>query len=110
MSHSLSTSGFTNQKYPSVKMTVHMDESIINNIIIKLLQKYGLTVFGYNVSNDIFWGKQIKKHALEFQFVIKIHGKGVNLSHIEIYDVYDDKNKMNILSLTRKIIDEITNI
>ena len=36
MSHLLATSGFTNQKYPNVKMTVHMDESIINNIIIKL--------------------------------------------------------------------------
>ena len=57
MSHSLANSGFTNQKYPSVKMTVHMDESIINNIIIKLLQKYGLTVFGYNVLSEIFWGK-----------------------------------------------------
>jgi hypothetical protein len=87
-----------------------MDESIINSIIIKLLQNYGLTVFGYNVSNDIFWGKKVKKGVLEFHFVIKIHGKGLNLSHLEIYAVYDDKNKVNIVFLTRKIIDEITNI
>ena len=110
MSHSLVTSGFTNQKYPSVKMTVYMDANIINNIIIKLLQKYGLTVFGYNVFNDLFWGKKIKNHALEFQFVIKNYGKGVNLSHIEIYLIHDNKNKTNIQILTRKLIDEITNI
>ena len=110
MSHLLATSGFTNQKYPNVKMTVHMDESIINNIIIKLLQRSGLTVFGYNVSNDIFWGKRFKKGILEFQFVLKINGKGVKLSQIEIYVVYDDKNNINIISLTKKLISEINRL
>jgi hypothetical protein len=110
MLHSLANSGFTNQKYPSVKMTVHMDESIINNIIIKFLQNYGLTVFGYNVSNDIFWGKKFKKHALEFQFVLKVYGKGVNLSHIEIYNVFDNKNKTSIQFLIKKLIREINEV
>jgi hypothetical protein len=109
MSYSLSSSGFTNQKYPSVKMTVHMDESIINNIIIKLLQRYGLTVFGYNVSSDVFWGKKIRNYGLVFQFVLKIYGKGLNLSHIEIYVVHDDKNKTNIQFLIKKLINDINN-
>ena len=109
MSYSLSSSGFINQKYPSVKMTVHMDKNIINNIIIKILQNYGLSVFGYNASNDIFWGKKCKKHVVEFQFVLKNYDKGKNLSQIEIYDVYDNKNKKNIKLFTKQLIDEINN-
>jgi hypothetical protein len=110
MSHSLANTGFTNQKYPSVKMTLYMDESIINNTVIKFLQNYGLSVFGFNVLNETFWGKKNKKDALEFQFALKIHGKGVNLSYIEIYLVHDDKNKTNLLDLTKKLINTIKKI
>ena len=85
-------------------MVLNVDITNINNNIFKFLQSSDLSVFGYDVSKDLYYGKKHKNGALQFHFVLKIICKGNNLTYIEINVLHDDKLFKSSIAFTKNII------
>jgi len=104
MAHTLSSTGYTVRSKSHINMVLNVDITNINNNIFKFLQSSNLSVFGYDVSKDLYYGKKHKNDALQFHFVLKVVCKGNNLTHIEINVLHDDKLFKSSLAFTKNII------
>ena len=110
MAHTLSSSGYTVRTKRHMNIILDIDTKIINNNINKFLQNCKLFVFGYDVRNDLYYGKKNKNGALVFHFVLKIVCKGDKLTHIEINVLHDDKHYNSSLGFARRLIQFINEI
>jgi hypothetical protein len=72
-----------------IKCMISIDK--LNEIIVFIFKKYcNLSIYGYNVETDKYWGKKIKKECnLHFTLYIK---KNVDFSSSIIIDTICNKN------------------
>ena len=104
MSYSLPNTDFTIRKQPNVMIELHINEQLINNNIMEILYSCELFAFGYNVENNLFWGKKMKNNKLQFHFIMKIKCCGIEMTNIELYVINDDKYNTNTKLITIGLI------
>lgn len=105
MSYS-TTTGFTIRNKPDIKLVINANANGLKNSIINILYSCSLAAFGYNTSNDTYWGK----NKSGFHFIMKIQYTGFNETHIEISTVQDNKTKSNTINFTSKLMKQVMNL
>ena len=104
MAHNSLSSGYTIRNKPYINIIINIESTNINNNIFKFFQTCSLSVFGYNATNNSYYGKKYKNGSIVFHFVLTVICKGNNLTHIEINTLHDDKHFKDLLQLTKNII------
>jgi hypothetical protein len=105
MSYSTNT-GFTIRNKPDIKLVINANANGLKNSIINILYNCSLTAFGYDTSNDTYWGK----NKSGFHFIMKIQYYDFNETRIEISIVQDNKTKSNTINFTSKLMKQVMNL
>jgi hypothetical protein len=103
MTHNSLSTGYTIRNKPYINIIINIESTNINNNIFKFFQTCSLSVFGYNATNNSYYGKKHKNGSIVFHFVLTVICKGNNLTHIEINTLHDDKLLKDSLQFTKKL-------
>ncbi len=111
MLHATRETGFTLSKYAQ-QHVIHCDIDstkicgIMNIIMVKHCK---VTVCGYNILDDVYWGKKSNMGVCELDFQIVVKNLGHNNSNVVITTIGDQKN-VNSLYKTIKEVIRVSNL
>jgi len=94
------------QYFPKMYLTCNLDMDILLEIMkVVLVEQFNLTVFGYNVMNEEFWGKSITKERILIYFTIQLTYLDENITKLTITPVIGTEKEFYrlILVLREKI-------
>ena len=107
MSYATTENGFIqNRHLKQYVIECDIDSSKICDIMNIIMVKYcKVSVFGYNMSDDKYWGKKIDKGVCELYFQITVKNLGYNNSNVVITpSVGLQKNIDNLFKIVKDVV------
>ena len=107
MSYDITSNGFIqNRHLQQYVIECDIDSSKICDIMNIIMVKYcKVSVYGYNMSDDKYWGKKIDKGVCELYFQITVKNLGYNNSNVVITpSVGLQKNIDNLFKIVKEVV------
>lgn len=106
MAYATRENGFTLSRYTQQQVIeCDIDSSKICNIMNIIMVKYcKVSVCGYNITDDVYWGKKINKGICELHFQIYIKNLGLNNTNVVINTVGASKMVDNLCKTFKDVV------
>lgn len=107
MSYATIANGFIqNRNLQQYVIECDIDSSKICDIMEIIMLKYcKVSVFGYNMLDDKYWGKKINNGVCELYFQIKVNNLGYNNSNVVITPTFGlQKNIDNLFKIVKEVV------